>query len=104
MLSKVALPLLVVAALLGGCDAVDTMTDGFSHSQAVSTKLESSLGLKSYVGFNWNNGVLNSVTVTFDGVPTATSLPEVVSKSREAVLAEFKQSPKTIVVAFSVAQ
>ena len=104
MISRSAVSLLVVSVMLGGCDAVDTMKEGFGHSQAVSTRLESSLGLKSYVGFNWNNGVLNSVTITFDGVPQAPSLPEVVSKSREAVLAEFKQTPKTIVVAFSVDQ
>jgi hypothetical protein len=104
MISRIAVSLLVASVMLGGCDAVDTMKEGLGHSQAVSTKLESSLGLKSYVGFNWNNGVLDSVTVTFEGVPDSTSLADVVSKSREAVLAEFKQTPKTIVVAFSVAQ
>jgi hypothetical protein len=104
MTSKMTLSLLVASALLCGCDGIDTMTEGFGHSQAVSTKLEKSLGLKSQVGFSWNNGVLSSVTITFDGVPTAHGLPELVSKSTEAVLAEFKQTPKAIVVAFSVAQ
>jgi hypothetical protein len=104
MTSKIAFSLLVASALLCGCDAVDTMKEGLTHSQAVSANLERTLGLKSHVGFSWNNGVLSSVTITFDGVPIAPSLPEVVSKSREAVLAEFKQAPKAIVVGFSVAQ
>ena len=104
MTSKLTFSLLMVSVLVCGCDAVDTRKEGVGHSQAVSTTLENTLGLKSRVGFNWNNGVLSSVTVTFDGVPTTPSLPELVSKSREAVLAEFKQAPNAIVVAFSVAQ
>ena len=93
--------LLCVLSLVA-CDAMDTMTDGISHSQAVSDKLESSLGLKSYVGFQWNNGSLNSVTVTFEGLPNSPGLPEISEQVKRAVSAEFKQIPKTIVVAFSV--
>jgi hypothetical protein len=87
---------------LAGCDAMDTMTDGISHSQAVSEKLESSLGLKSHVGFQWNNGSLKSVTVTFEGLPNSPGLPEISAQVQRAVSAEFKQTPKTIVVAFTL--
>ena len=104
MTSKIVFSFLAASMLLCSCDAVDTMKEGFSHSEAVSAKLERSLGLKSQVGFSSNNGVLSSVTITFDGVPTTPALPELVSKSREAVLAEFKQTPKAIVVAFSISQ
>jgi hypothetical protein len=90
--------------LLVACDAVDTIKEGFAHAEAVSTKLEASLGLKSQVGFNWNNGALVSVTVTFTGVPNTPSLTEITARTKDAVLAEFKQTPRTLVVAFSVAQ
>ena len=104
MSPKAIVLLLVASASLIACDAIDTMTDGFSHSRAVSAKLESSLGLKNTVGFNWNNGSLDSVTITFAGVPSSPSLPEISVQVRQAVIAEFKQSPKAIVLAFSVAQ
>ena len=87
---------------LAGCDAMDTMTDGIRHSQVVSEKLERALGLKSQVGFQWNNGSLNSVTVTFEGLPDSPGLPEISAQVQRVVSAEFKQTPKAIVVAFSV--
>ena len=88
--------------LLAACDAIDTMRDGFQHSQAVSAELEKSIGLKSFVGFNWNNGSLTSVTVTFQGLPAERSLKDIAAASRAAVLKEFKQEPRQIIVAFSV--
>lgn len=92
----------VLALAINGCDAVDSMRNGFEHSQAVSAALEKSLGLKSFVGFNWNNGSLSSVTVAFDGLPTDRSLQEISEATRSAVLREFKQEPKKIVVSFSI--
>jgi hypothetical protein len=89
---------------LAGCDAVDSMRNGFEHSQAVSTELEKSLGLKSYVGFNWNNGSLTSVNVTFQGIPKDHSLADIIEISRQTVLKEFKQEPKQIVVSFAISQ
>jgi hypothetical protein len=97
-----ALSLVLVALTMTGCDAVDSMRNGFEHSQAVSAQLEKSLGLKSFVGFHWNNGVLTSVTITFDEVPQDRSLPEITDLCREAVLKEFKQEPKKIIVSFSI--
>jgi hypothetical protein len=102
MRPKVISILLVASTLIVGCDAVDTMKDGFNHSQAVSKRLESSLGLESQVGFSWTNGSLDSVTVAFSGVPTSPGLTEISTLTKEAVLAEFKQSPKTIVFSFSI--
>ena len=86
---------------LAACDAYDSVKEGFAHSQAISTDLEKSLGTKTYVGFNWHNGTLNSVTVTFDGVPKGRTLQEISDVSRAAVLKEFKQTPEQIVIAFS---
>ena len=96
--------LLLASLTLCGCDAVDTMKEGFAHSQAVSAELEKSIGLKSYVGFNWNNGSLTSVNVTFEGIPKDKSLPEIGEAAKTAVLKQFKQEPKQIVVAFTIAQ
>jgi hypothetical protein len=54
------------------------------------------------VGFNWQNGTLVSVNVTFRGLPANTSLPEIAAKSKEAVISEFKQTPKQVVIAFAI--
>ena len=56
---------LVFAAGLAACDAVNTVTEGFKHASAVESDLEESTGLKPQVGFNCSNGRLVSVTVTF---------------------------------------
>ena len=100
-LPRLLLPVLA-AALLAGCGPLDTMKEGFAHSQAVSDRLEKSLGVKSFVGFNWNNGQLTSVSVTFDGVPANANLADIVEQSKRSVAAEFKQVPKQVVVAFTV--
>lgn len=99
-LGSVAVSFLVAVAA-AGCDAYDSVKEGFAHSQAISTELEKSLGTKTFVGFNWNNGTLNAVTVTFDGVPKGRTLQEIADVSRAAVLKEFKQTPEQIVIAFS---
>jgi hypothetical protein len=44
---------------------VNTVTEGLNHAKAVETDLERSTGLKPRVSFNWNNGRLRSVTVTY---------------------------------------
>ncbi len=93
----------VVVFGLAGCDGIDAVKEGFSHSQAVSTSLEKSLGLKSFVGFNWNNGSLTSVNVTFDGIPKDKQLAEIADVAKQAIRAEFKQVPGKIIISFAVA-
>ena len=92
-----ALPL-----LLFGCGPVDSLKEGFAHSQAVAADLEKSLGVKSFVGFNWNNGSLTSVNVTFQGIPPNVPLAEIAAKSKAAVTSQFKQTPKQVVVSFVI--
>lgn len=92
----------VSSGVLSGCGPIDSMKEGFAHSTAVSQALEKSLGTKSQVGFNWANGSLRSVSVNFQGIPANATLAEVIAKSKEAVAAEFKQTPRQIVVAFVV--
>lgn len=87
---------------LTACGMVDTMTDGFKHSKAVSAELDKTLGLKSFVGFNWHNGNLTSVNVTFQGIPANANLTDIADKAKVAVVNEFKQTPKQVVIAFTI--
>ena len=91
-----------IALALAACGPVDTLKEGFAHSQAVSESLEKTLGAKPFVGFNWSNGVLESVSVTFQGIPANVTLPDIVAKSREAIATEFKQAPSQVVVSFAL--
>lgn len=93
---------LLLAVTLAGCGAVDSMTDGFRHSQEVATDLGKSVGSKPFVGFNWRNGSLVNVTVTFQGVPQDKSAQEIAELSRQSVAAHFQQAPERIVVSFSL--
>lgn len=88
--------------LASACNMVDSVKKGFEHSSAVSAQLEKAVGMKSFVGFNWHNGSLTSVTVQFDGLPTDHSLAEVAAASRSAVQKEFKQVPKRLIVSFAI--
>ena len=89
--------------MLAACGPVSTMTQGWQQSQAVAADLEHSVGLKPFVGFNWRNGALASVTINFEGVPKQKSLAEIVDLSRASVKSHFKQEPKQIVVGFAIA-
>ena len=91
-----------LAQLLYGCNPIEMLQEQLAHSRAVSASLEKSTGLKSEVGFNWNNGKLVSVNVMFQGMPTNVALPELAEKSKAAVLSEFKENPKQLVISFIV--
>ena len=101
--------LILVAAIsafclsVAGCNAADTLKRGLEHSKAVSAQLETSVGVKSQVGFNWNNGALAVVTVQFDGMPEKQTLPEIADLCRDAVKKEFKQTPQHLIVSFAIA-
>lgn len=72
------------------------------HGSRRTVGLEKSLGVQPLVGFNWNNGFLTSVHVTFEGIPKDKSLPEIGEVATRAVLKEFKQEPKQIVISFTI--
>jgi hypothetical protein len=90
------------ALALCGCNPIEMVQEQMAHSKAVSESLEKSTGLKSEVGFNWNNGKLTSVNVMFHGLPANVSLPDLGEKSRAAVLAEFKENPEHLMISFLV--
>jgi hypothetical protein len=93
---------LILALALAGCDAVNTMTDGFKHAKAVETDLEGATGVKPDVGFNWRNGSLVQVTVQFPRLIESKSLQDLAAAARESIGREFKQTPESIVLAFAV--
>ena len=92
----------LVLILLPGCNAYDTMTEGFKHSRDVAADIESSTGSKPFVGFNWSNGSLTSITVTFDGIPANKTVLELAAISRKSIVDHFKQEPKQLIISFSV--
>ena len=96
------LALIPIALALAACSQVDTLKEGFAHSQAVSADLEKTLGVKPFVGFDWSNGSLDAVSVTFPAIPANAALADIVEKSKQAVATEFKQSPAQIVVSFAL--
>jgi hypothetical protein len=97
-----AIAVAVLAAALAGCDAVNTVTEGLKHSKAVEADIAETTGVKPNVGFNWNNGKLTSVTVQFPKLYEDKPLRELAALARNAVAKEFKQTPKTIVLAFAI--
>ena len=94
--------LVMLAANLAACDAFSTLTDGRQFAKAVETDLEVSTGTKPEVGFNWHNGRLESVTVTFPRINETKPLPVLAETVRRAVTSRFKQTPDDIVLAFSL--
>jgi len=93
---------LVLAAALTGCDAVDALKDGLKHARAVENDLAETTGLKPQVGFNWSNGRLTSVTVGFPKLYEDKPLRELAGLTRTAIAKEFKQTPKTILLSFAL--
>jgi hypothetical protein len=100
-MSKIAV-LLVFSLSLAGCGAVDTLFDGFKHVNDVRSDLMAATGMKPEVGFNWHNGRLNKVTVTFPRLYRDKPLTELADTVRQIVTKEFKQAPDDIVLAFSL--
>ena len=94
--------LTILVLLTSGCGVVDTMSEGFNHSQEVAGDLETATGSKPFVGFNWHNGTLMDVTVTFDGIPAGKTTEEIAALSRSSIGARFKQEPQNIVISFSL--
>jgi hypothetical protein len=98
---KIIVIVLLAMALIG-CDAVNTVVDGYKNAKAVETDLQQAIGLKPEVGFNWNNGRLLLVTVTFPRLYEGKPLPALAEEVRAAVIKEFKQAPDNVVLGFSL--
>ncbi len=96
-----ALAIIAVAGGLAACGMISTLVDGFKMASAVESDLEVATGLKPQVGFNWSNGRLLTVTVTFPQLYDAKPLRDVADTVRAAVAKEFRQRPENIVLGFS---
>ena len=94
--------IVALALALAGCDLINTTKDAFKTAQATEDDLEASTGLKPSVGFNWTNGRLTQVTVTYPRLVEGKPIPELVEAVRAAVHKEFKQEPEKIVLGFVV--
>jgi hypothetical protein len=81
---------------------VDTMTEGFKHTEEVASDLEKSVGTKPLVGFQWSNGTLNNVSVTFEGIPADKSVADIALLARKSIATNFKQEPRQVLVSFAV--
>jgi hypothetical protein len=96
--------LFACALSLAACDMIGTLTDGWKYAKAVESDLERSTGMRPEVGFNWHNGRLETVTVTFPRIYEAKPLREIAEVVRRSVNTQFKQTPDDIVLAFSLAK
>jgi hypothetical protein len=102
---RIVILLVLAAGLSSGlasCGMIDTLIEGWKHVKAVETDLEKSAGSRPEVGFNWSNGRLTQVTVTFPGLYNTKPLPELAALVRRAVAAEFQQTPRKIVLGFAI--
>ncbi|MGA3302647.1 MAG: hypothetical protein ABSC72_05080 [Methylovirgula sp.] len=97
-----AIAILILATGLAGCNVITALVDGAKHAKAVETDLEQATGIKPDVGFNWKNGELRVVTVTFPRLYEERPIGELAGAVRAAVKKEFQETPDRIVLAFSL--
>jgi len=98
-----AIALVVLVTCLAACGQFGLL-DGIKYVHAVEDDLERMTGVKPQVGFNWNNGRLRTVTVTFPRIFNANPVIELADKVRIVVEREFKQTPDAIVLGFVLAR
>ena len=94
--------IIVLASGLAACGAISTLLNGFKYAKAVESDLEQTTGLKPGVGFNWHNGRLVLVTVTFPKLYDAKPLRELAEVVRTSVRKQFQQAPEDIQLGFSL--
>jgi hypothetical protein len=94
--------IIVMAAGLAACDMISTLTNGMKHVSAVEAALQLQTGLKPDVGFNWRNGRLALVTVTFPRLYERKPLRALAEDVRAVVRQEFEQTPEKIVLGFAM--
>lgn len=90
---------LLLATGLAGCDV---MVSGLSHVWVVERELQTSTGVKPQVGFKWANGRLESVNVSYPRLLEGKPVRELADTVRAAVVKEFNETPRHIVLSFEV--
>ncbi|HTJ02479.1 MAG TPA: hypothetical protein VL492_06780 [Methylovirgula sp.] len=94
--------IIVMATGLAACDMISTLTNGMRHVSAVEAALQLQTGLKPDVGFNWRNGRLVLVTVTFPRLYERKPLRALSEDVKAVVRQEFEQTPEKIVLGFAL--
>jgi hypothetical protein len=94
--------IIILATSLAACGLISTFVNGFKYAEAVAVDLEQATGLKPGVGFNWHNGRLVRVTVTFPKLYDAKPVRELADVVRTSVRKQFKQAPEDIELGFSL--
>jgi hypothetical protein len=94
--------IVALALALAGCDLINAAKDAFKTAQATEDDLEASTGLKPSVGFNWTNGRLAQVTVTYPRIVEGKPMPALAEAVHAAIHKEFKQGPEKIILGFVV--
>jgi hypothetical protein len=94
--------IIILATSLAACGIISTFVNGFKYAEAVAVDLEQATGLKPGVGFNWHNGRLVRVTVTFPKLYDAKPVRELADVVRASVRKQFKQAPEDIELGFSL--
>jgi hypothetical protein len=94
---------IVVLVCVAGCGQFGLL-DGIKYVHAVEGDLEQMTGVKPQVGFNWSNGRLRTVTVTFPRIFNANPVLELADKVRTVVEKDFNQAPDAIVLGFVLAR
>jgi len=94
--------IIILATSQAACGIISTFVNGFKYAEAVAVDLEQATGLKPGVGFNWHNGRLVRVTVTFPKLYDAKPVRELADVVRTSVRKQFKQAPEDIELGFSL--
>lgn len=94
--------ILLLTSGLAGCGLIDTLINGIKSAQAVEADLQRTTGMRPQVTFNWHNGRLRQVTVTFPRLDDEKPLQVLAEVVRGAVGKEFGQKADDIVLAFSI--
>jgi hypothetical protein len=77
--------------------------EGFKEAKAaVENDLQQATGLRPDAGFDWKNENLMQVTASFPQLYDSKPIGDLAAAVREAVVAEFKQEPQTILLTFEI--
>ena len=87
---------------LAACGAISTLVEGWKYAKSVESDLESTTGVKPSVGFNWSNGRLLTVTVTYPHLYERKPLAALAETVRRSVESHFQQKPADIMLCFSL--
>lgn len=93
---------IIFSLFLASCGAYDAATEMYEHSKAVEAEMSEEFGVDTFVGFRWENGALQDVTVAFIGVPSNLPVTAIVERAKNSIAAHFPDEPKQVTVSITV--